>query len=92
MREASSGSISRIVRTEVGRLKGTPGVMILRVEHLPLAEDASDTRPEVTVFVMGSPPGIGSRRANLGILWHIRCKSLRSRIEKLTRCASRAIP
>lgn len=52
MREASSGSISRIVRTEVGRLKGTPGVMILRVEHLPLAEDASDTRPEVTVFVM----------------------------------------
>jgi hypothetical protein len=26
--------------------------MILRVEHLPLAEDASDTRPEVTVFVM----------------------------------------
>jgi len=26
--------------------------MILRVEHLPLAEGASDTRPEVTVFVI----------------------------------------
>lgn len=52
MREPSNGSISRIVRTEVGRLKGAPGVVILRVEHLPLAEDADDTRPEVTVFVI----------------------------------------
>lgn len=51
MSKTSNGEISRVVRTEVGRLSGSMDAMIVRIEHVPLAAD-EDQKPGVTVFVL----------------------------------------
>lgn len=52
MTDPAEGKICRVVRTEVGRLAGAPGAVILRVEHIPLADVAPDEKANVTVFIL----------------------------------------
>ena len=52
MENPADGKICRVIRTEVGRLAGTPGAVILRVEHQPLADVPPDEKPHVTVFIL----------------------------------------
>lgn len=52
MENPADGKICRVVRTEVGRLAGAPGAVILRVEHIPLADVPPDEKANVTVFIL----------------------------------------
>ncbi|WP_224776926.1 MULTISPECIES: hypothetical protein [Achromobacter] len=52
MKESSEGKICRVVRTDVGRLAGAPGAVVMRVEHLPLADVPPGGKPNVTVFIL----------------------------------------
>ncbi|MNW98942.1 hypothetical protein D3C86_284110 [compost metagenome] len=52
MREASRNTISRVVRTEVGTLAGASDAVIVRVEHLPLADAHPDEKAGVMVFIL----------------------------------------
>lgn len=52
MKDPAEGKICRVIRTEVGKLAGAPGAVILRVEHMPLADVSADERPNVTVFIL----------------------------------------
>ncbi|CAB3917176.1 hypothetical protein [Achromobacter mucicolens] len=52
MKESSEGKICRVVRTDVGRLAGAPGAVVMRVEHLPLADVPPGEKPNVTVFIL----------------------------------------
>lgn len=47
-----NGKLSRVIRTEVGQIKGSLDAMIVRIEHLPLAEDNEDQKPDVAIFVL----------------------------------------
>lgn len=52
MKEPSQGKICRVVRTDVGKLAGAPGAVVVRVEHLPLADVPPGEKPNVTVFIL----------------------------------------
>ena len=52
MKEPSQGKICRVVRTHVGKLVGASGAVVMRVEHLPLADLPPDERPDVTIFIL----------------------------------------
>lgn len=52
MKDPAEGKICRVIRTEAGRLAGAPGAVILRVEHLPLADMPPGEKPNVTVFIL----------------------------------------
>lgn len=51
MENPADGKISRVIRTDVGRLAGAPGTVIVAVEHLPLGDIPPDEKPYVTVFI-----------------------------------------
>lgn len=52
MKEPSQGKICRVVRTDVGKLSGASGAVVMRVEHLPLADLPPDEKTNVTVFIL----------------------------------------
>ena len=52
MKEPSQGKICRVVRTDVGKLVGASGAVVMRVEHAPLADLPPDERANVTVFIL----------------------------------------
>lgn len=52
MTDTAEGKICRVVRTEVGGLAGAAGAVILRVEHIPLADIPPDEKANVTVFIL----------------------------------------
>jgi len=52
MKEQSQGKICRIVRTDVGKLAGASGAVVMRVEHLPLSDLPPDEKANVTVFIL----------------------------------------
>lgn len=52
MKEPTQGKICRVVLTEVGALTGATGAVVMRVEHLPLAELPPDEQANVTVFIL----------------------------------------
>lgn len=51
-KEPTQGKICRVVLTEVGKLTGATGAVVMRVEHLPLAELPPDEQANVTVFIL----------------------------------------
>lgn len=52
MRAASGNTISRVMRTEVAPLSGASDAVIVRVEHMPLADVHPDDKPSVMVFIL----------------------------------------
>jgi len=52
MKEPLQGKIYRAVRIEVGKLAGATGAVVMRVEHLPLADLPPDEMANVTVFIL----------------------------------------
>lgn len=52
MRAPSGNTIRRVIRTEVATLSGESEAVIVRVEHIPLADAHPDERPGVMVFVL----------------------------------------
>lgn len=52
MENSADGKICRALRTDVGRLAGAPGTVIVRVEHVPLGDLPPDQKPNVTVFIL----------------------------------------
>ena len=52
MTDSTEGKICRVLRTEVGRLAGAAGAVILRVEHVPLADLPPEEKANVTVFIL----------------------------------------
>ncbi|WP_191575921.1 hypothetical protein [Achromobacter insolitus] len=52
MENPADVKLCRVICTDVGRLSGAPGTVIVRVEHLPLGDVPPDEKPNVTVFIL----------------------------------------
>lgn len=68
MKKYSGANIARAVSFEIGALEGELNAIILRVEHVPLANAAAEAAPDRFVFVLDKEQAADLKRQLLDAL------------------------